>query len=333
MGKMITDNLLAQFSGFVESLMGLSFPREKWPDLEKGLRAACEQFGGDQEETFVREFMAASLTKRQIEILAGCLTVGETYFFRENKALEVVKYLALAEMIRTRRGADRSIRIWSAGCASGEEPYTIAMLVQMLVPDLKEWNITILATDINPLFMEKAVKGVYTPWSFRDVPEQIINRFFIKKGDRFEILPEIKKMVTFSYHNLMQDDYPSLLNNTNAMDLIFCRNVLMYFAPETIKSVAQRFRHCLTAGGRLIVSQTEINDVYFPGFEKVCHAGTIFFIKPDAMRQTDRVQKGSPQTISHPSLVRGGSINPLPATSPPYRWEGGTRMRGKFVTE
>ncbi|HAJ27766.1 MAG TPA: chemotaxis protein CheR [Syntrophus sp. (in: bacteria)] len=306
MGKMITDNLLAQFSGFVESHMGLSFPQEKWPDLEKGLRAACGQFGGDQEETFIREFMAASLSRRQIEILAACLTVGETYFFREKNVLEAVKYLALAEIIRTRRGADQSIRIWSAGCAGGEEPYTIAMMLQMLVPDLKEWNITILATDINPLFLEKAVKGVYTPWSFREVPEQIINRFFIKQGDRFEILPEIKKMVTFSYHNLMQDDYPSLLNNTNAMDLIFCRNVLMYFSPETIKNVARRFHRCLTEGGRLIVSQTEVNDVYFPGFEKVCQAGAMFFVKPSVMRQTDRVQRGNPQTISLPRPLRVG---------------------------
>lgn len=332
---MITDNLLAQFSGFVESHMGLSFPREKWPDLEKGLCAACEQFGGDQEETFTRELMAASLSKRQIEILAACLTVGETYFFRENKTLEAVKYLAMAEMIQKRRGVDQSLRIWSAGCAGGEEPYTIAMMLQMLVPDLKEWNITILATDINPLFLEKAVKGVYTPWSFREVPEQIISRFFIKQGDCFEILPEIKKMVTFSYHNLMQDDYPSLLNNTNAMDLIFCRNVLMYFAPETIKSVARRFHRCLTVGGGLIVSQTEINDVYFPGFEKGSQAGAMFFIKPSVMRQTDRVQRGSPQTISLPFLLRAG-VNQPPSHDVTPLSVGGDKDEGKLrngVTE
>lgn len=304
MGKRITDNVLAQVSDFVESHMGLSFPPEKWPDLEKGLHAACDQFGGDQKETFIREFMVARLSKRQVQILAACLTVGETYFFRENKVLEAVKYHALAEMIRARRGTERSIRIWSAGCAGGEEPYTIAMMLQMLMPDLKEWNITILATDINPLFLEKAEKGVYTPWSFREVPEQIISRFFIKQGDRFEILPEIKKMVSFSYHNLVLDDYPSLLNNTNAMDLIFCRNVLMYFAPETIKSVARRFHLCLTEGGRLIVGQAEVNDAYYPGFKKVGHAGATFFTKPDVMRQSGLVERDNPQTISHPPLLR-----------------------------
>ncbi len=329
MGKRLTDNLLARFSDFVELHMGLSFPREKWPDLEKGLRTACEQFGGDQEETFIREFTADSLSKRQIEILAACLTVGETYFFRENKVLEAVKYLALAEMVRTRKGADRSIRIWSAGCAGGEEPYTIAMMLQMLVPDLKEWNITILATDINPLFLEKAVKGVYTPWSFREVPEQIINRFFIKQGDCFEILPALRKMVTFSYHNLMQDDYPSLLNNTNAMDMIFCRNVLMYFAPETIKSVARRFHRCLIEGGRLIVSQTELNDLFYPGFEKVSHAGAMFFIKSAVIRKTGRVEGENPQIIFHSPLSRG-ELNQPPSLKVAPLSAGGDKDEGKI---
>ena len=302
MGKRLADNLLARFSGFVELHMGLSFPREKWADLEKGLRAACEQFGGADEETFVRKVMSASLSRRQIEMLAAYLTVGETYFFREKKALEAVKHLALAEMIRTHRETDRCLRIWTAGCATGEEPYTIAMMLQMLVPDLQEWSITIQATDINPRFLERAAKGVYTQWSFREVPEQIIARFFLRKEDGFEIVPEIKKMVTFAYHNLMTDDYPSLLNNTNAMDMIFCRNVLMYFAPDTIKSVAQNFHRCLIEGGRLVVSQTELNDDYFPGFEKASHDGAMFFIKPDARRQTGRGQGGKPQTVSLPPL-------------------------------
>lgn len=281
MGKRIPDNLIEEFSRFVEVNMGLSFPKEKWADLEKGLHSVCGQFGFDNQEVFARHVMSLTLSKRQIEILAGGLTIGETYFFREKKALEAFEHLVLSELIRTRRGAERRLRIWSAGCASGEEPYTIAMMLKMLLPDLKDWNITILATDINPHFLEKAVKGIYTKWSFRDVPESIINRFFVKNVDRFEILPEIKEMVTFSYHNLMKGDYPSLLNNSNAMDVIFCRNVLMYFSPETIKKVAQNFDRCLTDGGRLIVSQTELNDEYFQGFGKESHAGAMLFIKSD----------------------------------------------------
>ena len=279
--------MLAEVSRFVEANMGLSFPQEKWGDLERGLHDVCVQFGYDNEEIFARDVMSPALSKRQIEMLASGLTIGETYFFREKNALEALGYPVLAELIRTRRGGEQNLRIWSAGCATGEEPYTIAMMLTMLLPDLKEWNITLLATDINPHFLEKAVNGAYTRWSFRDVPAPLIDRFFIKNGSGFEILPAIKTMVAFSCHNLRKDEYPSLLNNTNAMDVILCRNVLMYFSPETIKSVVRNFHRCLTDGGQLIVSQTELNDEYFQGFGKESHAGAMFFIKPDGKAEKE----------------------------------------------
>ena len=280
MRRILPESLLEEFSGFVESHMGLSFPKEKWNDLAKGVQYACKEFGCDNEETFARNMMTSPLTKRQIEILAGSLTVGETYFFREKNVLEAFEYQILPELIRLRRGTEQHLRIWSAGCSSGEEPYTIAVILKRMIADIKDWGITILATDINPHSHEKAEKGVYTKWSFRDVPEWVMGRYFtIKNGKDMEILPDIKKMVTFSYLNLMKDDYPSLINNTNAMDVIFCRNVLIYFGPETIKKIVQNFHRCLIDGGWLIVSQTELIDEYFPGFEKANIDGAILYRK------------------------------------------------------
>jgi chemotaxis protein methyltransferase CheR len=346
MGKRMPDNLIDAFSRFVEVNMGLSFPKERRSDLEKGLHAVCEQFGYDDQEAFARHLMPFGVSKRHIEMLAVGLTIGETYFFREKNALDAFEHIVLSEAIRTRRGAARNLRIWSAGCAGGEEPYTIAMMLKMLLPDLKGWNITLLATDINPHFLEKAVKGVYTRWSFRDVPERIINRFFIKKGSEFEILPEIKEMVTFSYHNLMKGDYPSLLNNTNAMDVIFCRNVLMYFSPETIKIVARNFHRCLTDGGRLIVSQTELNDEYFMGYEKASHAGAMLFKKSDVkadarayipeftMQTTPRVAEIRPSAIGNktgmaytPTIKEAG---PVVAAEAIYESAGKAFEQGEY---
>jgi chemotaxis protein methyltransferase CheR len=304
-GKRISDNLLKEFSGFIEVNMGLSFPEEKWAELEKGLQSVCKQYGSDNEETFARDAMSSALSKRQIEMLAAALTVGETYFFREKNSLDAFEYLVLSEWIRMRRDTDQRLRIWSAGCSSGEEPYSIAIILKMLLPDLKDWNISILATDINPHFLEKAVKGVYTSWSFRDVPERINSQFFIKKEGGFEILPEIKEMVTFSYLNLMKDEYPSLLNNTNAIDVIFCRNVLMYFSPVNIKTVVQKFHRCLTEGGLLVVSQTELNDEYFQGFGKVNHAGAMLFRKSD-IRAEKKAYKPEIATRTAAPLYRQG---------------------------
>ncbi len=114
-----------------------------------------------------------------------------------------------------------------------------------MIPDLKDWDISILATDINPRFLQKATQAIYTEWSFRDVPVGIKEAYFVKTREgRYRISPQIRKMVAFSYHNLAEDNYPSVSNSTAEMDLIFCRNVIMYFAEEPRKKVIRNFYQC-----------------------------------------------------------------------------------------
>jgi len=323
MGMRLANGLLAEFSGFVARSIGLSFPKERWPDLEKGLTSLCEHAGWGNEEDFARHIMSSALTKRQIEMLAGGLTVGETYFFREKNCLDAFQHLALSELIGRRRPAERWLRIWSAGCASGEEPYTIAMMLKMLLPDLQEWNISILATDINPHFLEKAMKGVYTKWSFRDVPEHILGRFFRKQGDLFEVHPEIRAMVSFAHLNLMTDDYPSLWNNTNAVDAIFCRNVLMYFSPENIQAVVRRFHDCLTPGGWFVVSQTELNDEYFRAFGKETHGGAVLFRKngmsAGVQRREPRMKRRVAAPVAAPGAEEGRPVAKVKKSAATHR--------------
>lgn len=258
--------------------MCLHFPREKWCDLERGISSASEKLGFKDAESCIKWLVASSLTKKQIEILASYLTTGETYFFREKTSFEALEEYILPHLICSRRGRDQYLRIWSAGCSSGEEPYSIAILLSKMISDLKDWNITILATDINPLFLQKASNGVYSEWSFRDTPTWI-RKYFKKTKNGFEILPDIKKMVAFSYYNLAEDTYPSLLNNTNAMDIIFCRNVMMYFSPEHTKRVVQNLYSCLVEGGWLIVSPVETSHTLYSQFEKVNFHDRIFYKK------------------------------------------------------
>ena len=189
---------------------------------------------------------SSSPTRRQIEILANHLTVGETYFFRDKELFKTLEKPVLSKLIQSRHRSGRHLRVWSAGCSTGEEPYSVAILLSKMIPDLRDWNITILATDISPLALQKAAGAVYGHWSFRDVQPEIQNGFFNQREDgHFELLPRIREMVTFSYLNLVEDTYPSLFNNTNAMDIIFCRNVLMYFVPELAGKVARNFHRSL----------------------------------------------------------------------------------------
>jgi len=201
--------LLSSLSDFLAAQMGLHFPRERWSDLERGIAAAASEFGIVDVESCIGWLVSAPLTRNQVEILASHLTVGETYFFREKRSFEVLETHILPELLRARGEAGSPLRIWSAGCCTGEEPYSIAMLLDRLIPDAARRNITILATDINPRFVRKAAEGVYSEWSFRETPAWVRERYFNRRKDgRFEIKPHIRKMVTFSYVNLAEDTYP-----------------------------------------------------------------------------------------------------------------------------
>ncbi len=279
-GTGISDTELSKISELVAEQTGLHFPVNRLHDLERGICSAAREFGFKDAESCIWWLLSSPLSKTQIEVLSSYLTVGETYFFREKKTFEMLERNVLPELIHSRQGNKKSLRIWSAGCCTGEEPYSIAILLSKMIPDIKDWNITILATDINPRFLKKAAEGVYTEWSFRDTPSTIKERYFKRtKEGRFEILPSIKKMVTFSYQNLVEDSYPSLLNNTNAMDIIFCRNVLMYFDHECQMKVIQNLYRCLMDNGWLIVSPSEISHVLFTRFTTVNFHGAIGYKK------------------------------------------------------
>ncbi len=299
----IPDTLLLQLSEFVADRIGLDFPKKRWDDLECKIYPAAKEFGFKDAQSCARWLLSSPLTKSQIEILASHLTVGETYFFRQNKSFEVLEKHILPELIHSRRGTEQRLRIWSVGCSTGEEAYSIAILLSKLIPDCKDWNITILATDINPHFLRKASEGVYGDWSFRDTPQWVKERYFKERDDGLlEIIPHIKEMVTFSYHNLAEDTYPSLLNNTNAMDIIFCCNVLMYFTPGHAKKVIDNLNHSLVDDGWLIVSPSEASHVLFSQFTTVDFPGAILYRKDGNVPHTVEFLQVRPDKEANVSL-------------------------------
>ena len=276
----ISPTLLAQLSDAIAAHMGLHFPKARWYDLERSMHAAAREFDVPDVEACMQWLISAPLTQQQMAILASHLTVGETYFFRDKHAFALLEAEILPALVRIRRGSARRLRIWSAGCATGEEPYSIAMALRNAIPEVQDWHVTLLATDINPRFLQKASEGVYSPWSFRDTPLWIQERYFTKQsGGRWAILPEIKQMVQLAYRNVLDEGYPSPLTNAAAMDVIFCRNVLMYLAPERAKKVVQNLYRALADGGWLIVSPSETSHVLFAQFLTVDTAGGIFYKK------------------------------------------------------
>ena len=277
----IPTELLSDVSDLVAARLGLHFPRERWPDLEQGLSSAAADLGSKGTASFARDLLSAHLGKGEIETLARHLTIGETYFFREPVAFRYLEERVLPELIASRRTSEKRLRMWSAGCCTGEEPYSLAILLSRLIPDLQNWNITLLATDVNQQFLEKASKGAYTKWSFRETPDWILERYFTRAwGDeRFRVLPTLRDMVTFTFLNLVDDSYPSLLTNTNAMDLILCRNVLMYFAPQQVERVIKNLSCCLVQSGWLLVSPSESFQLRSSNLTPVSCTGAAFYRK------------------------------------------------------
>ncbi len=279
----VPDALWPRVGEFVAQNTGLHFPAERRQDLQRGLAAAAAEFGFADSASCADWLLSAPVTRPQLNILASHLTIGETYFFRERQAFDALAEHVLPELFRRRRGREQRLRLWSAACSTGEEPYSLAILVRQLLPDWQDWNVTILATDINERFLRKAVAGVYGEWSFRESPSGFKERYFTPTADgRFQIAEDIRNCVSFANMNLAQDYFPSLTIDANTMDVIFCRNVLMYFTASHARKLAENLRHALVDEGWLAVSPSECSQALFSRFVAVNFPGSILYRKGSA---------------------------------------------------
>ena len=267
--------------------MGLFYPPDRWTDLARKLQAAAPAFGCEDAESCARLLTASRTPKQWIELLATHLTVGETYFFREPRSFEVLEQEVLPDIISKRRSDNRRLRVWSSACCTGEEPYSLAILLHRLLSDLPTWDARILATDLSPQFLRKAVEGVYGQWSFRNVQPAIREKYFQQAANgRYAIRAALKRLVNFVQLNLVDDNYPSSATNTIGMDVVFCRNVLIYFTPQRIKHILARLHQSLNDGGWLIVSPVETAFAMDSPFTAVQFPGVTLFRKDSRQEST-----------------------------------------------
>ena len=274
-----TEPLLAAAAAAAESHLGLrSAPRQR-EDLERALRAlAAERLSdaaGDE------ALMRALHSPDGLLGLARHLTVGESYFLREREGLDLWCRQMLPALLQARsRDGDRSLQLWSAGCATGEEPYSLAMLLEDAVADLGRWAVELLATDVNPGFLATAEQGRYREWSFRGVAEPVRGRWFRRDAEGgWQIDERLRGRVRFSSLNLVDETWPAPFGAPGAMDLILCRNVLMYLAPPHAVRVVARLRDRLAEGGCLLVGIAESSLPLFDGFTALRRGGLVMFRK------------------------------------------------------
>ncbi len=190
----------------------------------------------------------------ELQALLNAVTIQETHFFRNPPQFRALRQHVLPQLIRRAAAGNKRLRIWSAGCSTGEEPYSVAMLVRELLPPGDGWDVRIVGTDISTRALAAAEQGRYGSRALAVASPLDVARWFTRTGDDYVVRPEVRAMVEFRHHNLVADPPPF---GDEPVDLVLCRNVTIYFARETTRALMERFHGSLSDGGYLFLGHSE----------------------------------------------------------------------------
>jgi chemotaxis protein methyltransferase CheR len=281
---------------------GLRFHDGNREVLEEGLLRAATMEKNSPTELLTRLEQAPN--DALMQAVVRHVTIGETYFFRHPEHFEAVRELVVPQLVNARKET-RLLRAWSAGCASGEEAYSIAMALKAGAGPA--YTINVLGTDINKSALETARRGHYGRWSLRGALQGLAADV-TQAADGTSVVSEaVRKLVRFEYLNLRDPIYPSLLTGTHGLDLIFCRNVLVYFFPEAATATLERMKSCLADGGWLVLSAFDV-DLAPSGLEVVHHGNAAILRKQPAARTDAPRAPAAPP----PRAVRTTPSKPMP---------------------
>jgi chemotaxis protein methyltransferase CheR len=269
----LSDKDFELFRDFIYNLCGIYFHTTKKYFLESRLARRMEATGAKTPQEYFQMIRSGGSSNPELKRLLDEITTNETCFFRSMPQLTAFENVLLPEVVATKSKIGfRKIRIWSAGSSSGEEAYTLAMILHEKKGGLlKDWMIEVIGTDINETVLSMAREGIYNSYAVRNMPESYLRKYFTKEGnERYILAPEIKKYCSFQNLNLY-DDMKMLF--MKSFDFIFCANVLIYFDTASKSKVVQHFYNNLQPYGYFFVGQSEslhgVNDkfktVHFPG--------------------------------------------------------------------
>ncbi len=297
----LADPDYPELKNYIVDQTGLAYYADKDEDLAARISRRLAAIDAPDCRSYLRILAAAIPRQTEMHQLVRELTIGETYFFRQREHFDLMRERIVPELL-DRNQSTRRLRIWSAGCAAGPEPYSIALLLhQEFQARTTGWDISILGTDINIDFLARAREARFGAWALRETSAEMKAACFIQSGKDWVLRPEYRKGITFEYHNLASDTSPA--TDGEPFDLILCRNVIIYFSPERMQNVIDHFYSCLNVGGWLIVGHAEPNLEMFQSFEAVSDRNATAYRRPS-----------------------GAAAAPPPAT---FDWEA---FEGRFAT-
>lgn len=249
----LQDDVFRLLRDLISDYCGLYFDDSSKYIIERRLNRRLKLHMFDDFRDYYRFLLYDRRKDEEMAAIVDVLTVNETYFFREMNQLKAFSEEICEEMFSLKRNT-RKLRIWSAGCSSGEEPYTLAMLILERNDLFDNFEVEILGSDINRRVLQTARKGLYRKNSFRTTDEYYLNKYFEKEDGGFRIRDDVKRLVNFNYLNLLD---PVKVRLIGMMDIIFCRNVLIYFHQDSKKKLVYNFFQRLCDGGYLLLGHAE----------------------------------------------------------------------------
>ena len=315
----------AELKGLKKMLLersGLHFSQHNHRILERGLMRRIQALRMESLPAYFDFLTATPDNYDEINKLLGLLTVGETSFFRYRSHREALLNDVIPRLIEQNKSQGK-LRIWSAGCSTGEEPYSLAILLHDNFPEVVDWDIQILATDINKRALRQAREGIYGERSLRMVEDSLRERYFQKMDNHFLLSAHIKRMVRFDYLNLQTDHFPAENNATRDIDLLLCRNVLIYFDLETIRRIVEKFSQALKPQGYLFMGHSETMQNVSDQFQRH-HQNSAFFYqlkeraavaKSGAGKAQSKSAKSTAAAVRMPAKAR--QVSTVAAAVPP----------------
>lgn len=233
---------------------GLFFEEKKLYFLIRRVEQRVEEVGAASVQDYY-QMLRFGGDVAELQALCEVCTTNETYFFREYPQLKVFSEVCLQETLEEKRKqGDTHLRIWSAACSTGDEVYTLAIILREMIEDFDKWSITLIGTDIDQVALNTARKALYQERALKDVPTAYRLRYFEPEGYSYRVSPEITKMVQFRHANLMN---PSAVRDISSQDFVFCRNVLIYFDDVSRRRAVDLLYDALRPGGYIFLGHSE----------------------------------------------------------------------------
>ena len=298
--------LSESFLGLITQRTGLKIREQDRKILERAIQSRMKSLHLSAVNSYYNRLAVETQPNSQEwQILLGFLTNPESYFFRDRGQFSLLKRYILPELIK-RRQSRKTLRVWSAGCSTGEEVYSLAILLEKLLLDIDRWDLLILGTDINLATLQTAKTGFYGNWSFRTSDTELQKRYFYPSDRGYLLCDRLRQRVQFRYINLI-DCADFYYNEPDYFDLIICRNVFIYFTPDATRKTLDIFSRSLAFDGYLLTGHAELYGQDLNAFQSKIFPESILYqkkidVRDNEIRQNFPVKEqnnpwlGNPQT-------------------------------------